>query len=215
MPCDPSAKGEKFIAEALECGVFANPREPGLTFAEINEIGARAGFREGEIGDAFVTMGLQTMGRGSKLLGPERQTTVTWKVFLPETPEYRDLEAFDFVYSEFAELARNLGQAKARMERDTLVSRAVSRGVSETGIEAAITILMLADHMVEKAGTLRRASAYTPDGCCPNTLPACPTFDRRKRGTPSRRPIWSCGACSIGSKDFHQVRDKPAPRKAD
>jgi hypothetical protein len=51
-------KVKKFIAEALECSVFANPREPGLTFAEINEIGARAGFREGEIGDAFVTMGL-------------------------------------------------------------------------------------------------------------------------------------------------------------
>jgi len=161
-------KVKKFIAEALECSVFANPREPGLTFAEINEIGARAGFREGEIGDAFVTMGLQTMGRGSKLLEPERQTTVTWKVFLPETPEYRDLEAFDFVYSEFAELARNLGQAKAQMERDTLVSRAVSRGVSETGIEAAITILMLADHMVEKDGTLRFKMPVYANGPLPS-----------------------------------------------
>ena len=69
-------KVKKFIAEALECSVFVNPREPGLTFAEINEFGARAGFGEGEIGDAFVTMGLQTMGRGSKLLETVRDQPV-------------------------------------------------------------------------------------------------------------------------------------------
>ncbi len=161
-------KVKKFVAEALECSVFVNPREPGLTFAEINEIGARSGFREGEIGDAFVTMGLQTMGRGSKLLAPEQQTLVSWKFFLPETPEYRDLEAFDFVYSEFAELARNLGQAKAQMERDSLVSRAVSHGISETGIETTITILIFAEYMEEKDRKLRFKAPVRSNGLLPS-----------------------------------------------
>ncbi|MCK1727304.1 hypothetical protein [Bradyrhizobium sp. 142] len=107
-------------------------------------------------------------GTGSKLLGPEQQTLITWKVFLPETPEYRDLEAFDFVYTEFGELARNLGQAKAQMERDTLVSRAVSRGISETGIEAAITILIFAEYMAEKDGVLRFAMPVNGNGPLPS-----------------------------------------------
>lgn len=72
-------KVKKCVAEALECSVFVNPREPGLTYDEIKEIGARAGFKEGEIGDAFVTMGLHPMVRGSKLLGPEHTTLVAWK----------------------------------------------------------------------------------------------------------------------------------------
>ena len=46
------------IAEAIECSVFVNPRELGLTYEEIKEVGARAGFKEGEIGDAYVTVGL-------------------------------------------------------------------------------------------------------------------------------------------------------------
>jgi len=57
---------KKFIREALECSVFISPREPGLTFEEINEIGTRLGFQRGEIGDAFVKMSLQSNGRGSK-----------------------------------------------------------------------------------------------------------------------------------------------------
>jgi hypothetical protein len=120
-------KVTKFIAEALECSVFANPREPGLTYAEILEIGARAGFREGEIGDAFARMGLHSMGRGSKLLSPDHQTCTTWKFFLPETPEYRDVDAFDFIYTEFGELGRNLGQAKTQMERGTCFARRFAR----------------------------------------------------------------------------------------
>jgi hypothetical protein len=143
-------KVKKFVAEALECSVFVNPREPGLTFAEINEIGARAGFREGEIGDAFVTMGLQTMGRGSKLLAPEQQTLVWWKFFLPETPEYRDLEAFDFVYSEFAELARNLGQAKLRWS-GTLWFGALSR------MSGDVFCMPAEDHVVTADGCDGRA----------------------------------------------------------
>jgi hypothetical protein len=57
---------KKAIAEALECSVFVNPREPGLTYDEIKEVTARAGFKEGEVGDAFVTMGLHPLVRGSK-----------------------------------------------------------------------------------------------------------------------------------------------------
>ncbi len=147
--CEPQTMPEQrvknFISEALECSVFLNPREPGLTFAELKEIGARAGFREGEIGDAFIASGVHSVGRGSNRLGPDRQTRNAWKVILPEAPEHRNLEAFDLVYSEFIDLARNLGKAKAQIGRDSLVTRDVARGIPEADIEAAITILVFAE----------------------------------------------------------------------
>ncbi|MDI4231685.1 hypothetical protein OZ411_02520 [Bradyrhizobium sp. Arg237L] len=161
-------KIQKFIAEALECSVYVNPREPGLTYDELKEIGARIGYREGEIGDAFRTMGLYPLRRGSLLLGPEKQTLVTWKFYMREEPEYRDLDAFDFVYSEFAELARNVGQAKAQIERDTLVSRALARGIGEDGIEATIAILIFADNMEEKDGALRFKMPLYANGPLPS-----------------------------------------------
>lgn len=146
---------KSFITEALECSVVLNPRSPGLTFVELKQIGARLGFGEGEISDAFVTSGVHTLGGGSKLLGPDQQTRNLWKVFLPQTPEYRNFEAFDLIYSEFTELARNLGKARAQIGRDTLVARAVARGIPEIDIEAAITMLVFSTHMVEKDKILR------------------------------------------------------------
>src|ERR1700732_68749 len=69
----PEQRVKNFISEALERSVFLNPREPGLSFAELKEIGARAGLREGEIGDAFIASGVHSVGRGSNRLGPDRQ----------------------------------------------------------------------------------------------------------------------------------------------
>jgi hypothetical protein len=59
--------------------VYLNPREPGLTFAELKEIGARVGLRESEINDGFRASGVHTVGHGSKRLGPDRHTRNTWK----------------------------------------------------------------------------------------------------------------------------------------
>ena len=42
----------KFLEAAVECSVFLNPTEPGLSYEEILEVGKRAGFQAGEVGDA-------------------------------------------------------------------------------------------------------------------------------------------------------------------
>lgn len=159
---------QKFIAETIECSVFANPREPGLTYAEIKEVGARVGFKDGEIGDAFRTMGLYPLNRGSQLLGPDQQTQVSWKFYMPEDPEYRDFDAFDFIYTEFRELARNVGQAAALIDRDTLLARAATRGISEIGIDTAITLLGFAEFMEEKDGVLRFKMPVYANGPLPS-----------------------------------------------
>jgi hypothetical protein len=106
-------------------------------------------------------MGLHAARQGSKLFGPDQQTLVTWKFYMREEPEYRDVDAFDFVYTEFGGLARSLGQAGARIDRDTLVARAVASGIAEAGIETTVTILIFAEYLEEKDGVLRfRAPVY-------------------------------------------------------
>jgi hypothetical protein len=91
-----------------------------------------------------------------------------WEFYMREEPEYRDLDAFDFVYTEFGELARNLGQVRARIEHDTLVSRAVSRGIEEIGIETTITILIYAEYMEEKDGALHFKMPVYANGPLPS-----------------------------------------------
>ncbi len=144
-----------YIREALECSVFVSPRQPGLTFDEIGEIGARLGYQPGEIGDAMCQESLQSIGPGSNLISPSHHTTTNWKFYFPEEPEYRNLKAFDFVVSEFITLTKSLGIGRAQIERTTLVERACIQGLERNDIEVAITIQLLSEYLTEKEGMLR------------------------------------------------------------
>jgi hypothetical protein len=146
---------KKSIREALECSVFISPRDPGLTFDEIREICARKGYQPGEIGDALAGMSMRSLGRGSKKIAPEPHTTINWRFYLPEEPEYRNFEAFDFIITEFNNLAKNVGAARALIERGTLAERAIARNIPETDIEVAMAIQIFAEHLTETDGALR------------------------------------------------------------
>jgi hypothetical protein len=146
---------KRFIREALECSVFVSPREPGLTFDEIREIGARLKYEPGEIGDAFPRMQLRSLDRESKRWAPEHHTLFNWKFYLPEEPEYRNFAAFDFIFTEFGKLAKSMGGARAQIERSTLVERAIGQNIPQNDAEAAVTILLFAETLIEKDGTLR------------------------------------------------------------
>lgn len=148
-------KVRTYIREALECSVFISPQQPGLTFEEIREVGARLGYQPGEIGDAMTRESLRSFGRGSQLISPSQHTAINWKFFIPEEPEYRNFEAFDFVVSEFIALAKSLGAARAHIDRTTLVERACTNGLDRNDIEVAITIQLLSQYLSEKDGTLR------------------------------------------------------------
>jgi hypothetical protein len=42
-----------FLKSALECSIFVAPEDAGLTYEELTEVGKRAGYLQGEIGDAL------------------------------------------------------------------------------------------------------------------------------------------------------------------
>lgn len=106
-----------FLKAALECSVFADPLNPGLTFIELKEVAKQAGYLDGEVNDAITRLD-HTYAEDSNNLLPGKQTTVFWNMYWQkDQPDFRNLEAFDFVYSEFNQALRELGAGGARLER--------------------------------------------------------------------------------------------------
>ena len=149
----------KFVDDALLCSVFAVPREPGLTYDEVLEVAGRVGLQAGELGDAIAKFNVQYVGRSPSRLLPQTNTMGMWGLFgIPQNPDYRNLGAFDFVDARLKASVRTLGARNAQLERNLIVERAVAQNIPRNDVEAAITIWVLSEHLVEKDGLLR----FTP-----------------------------------------------------
>lgn len=146
----------KFVYDAFLCSVFVAPREPGLTHDELLEVASRVGLHAGEIGDAVAKIEVQYLGRSPSRLLPRSAIMGMWGLFgIPQDPDYRNLAAFDFVDAELKASVRMLGANNAQLERDLIVERAVVQNIPRHDVEAAITLWVLSDHLVEKGGLLR------------------------------------------------------------
>jgi hypothetical protein len=66
--------------------------------------------------------------------------------------DYRDIKAFEFVRTELLELARELGEAAAKLNRDVLVERGVAKGLDRRQLELAITVTTRDGIFEEKDG---------------------------------------------------------------
>jgi hypothetical protein len=71
----------QFFQAALESSFYLAPREPGLTYEELREVGRQGGFQDGEIGDALLQVVTQTFGGGSKRLIPNPMMMKQWAIF--------------------------------------------------------------------------------------------------------------------------------------
>ena len=134
----------RFLKAALECSIYVEPTDPGLTYAELVEAASRADFREGEINDAILHVTTPYSGGGNNKLLPDKNDIVTLSFFtMEEEPEYRNPAAFHFVFHELRETSRSQGANNAKIERSVLVERGVSERLSRSDIQIAITILAL------------------------------------------------------------------------
>ena len=164
MPSAPSKQEVKaIIAAALECSFYIAPETPGLTQTELFEVGGRLGLEQGEMFDALqevadVFMGMQAT---EKLLPNRNGHLVHWQFFIfDEKPDYRDIRAFDAVYSEWRSSARAQGAGQVQLERNVVVERAVKAGIPRLAIHAAISILVFCEVLTEKDGLLKPKSVY-------------------------------------------------------
>jgi hypothetical protein len=143
------------LSAALECSVFINPTDPGLTHEEILEVGKRAGYQPGEVADAARHAGERPPGSNRFL--PNQASRHMWAAYFLEEPDLRNFTAFDFVVTELNNRVRADGAANSKVERSVVVERAVAAGIPRNAIEAAITYQVLAGQLAEKDGVLRFA----------------------------------------------------------
>jgi predicted nucleotide-binding protein len=168
-----------FLRAAMECSIYHAPTEPGLTVDELIAAGEAAGFLPGEIDDAFPYVTTQTSGGRDKRLPLNPDQVIHLMIFIPrEEPDYRNLAAFDFVIAELRQSARMHGQANAKIERSVMVEHAVSRGLPRLDVEAAITIMIMNEILIEKDGVLGFASGKAAYGTPSDQLK-----------TPMQRPL--------------------------
>lgn len=144
-----------FLKAALECSILVSPLDPGLTAAELLEIGKRAGYQNGEINDALRYVTTTYFGQPKWL--PSEQDTASWVFLEPEEPEYRNFVAFDFVVESLNALSREEGAGKAAIAREVLVERAIAKGISRNDIEVAITWQVMSKQLFVKDGIVRFA----------------------------------------------------------
>lgn len=130
------------LRNALTCSVFVDPSDPGLTNAEMFEIGRQAGFRDGEIGDTIphVPKGL-VQGRGRFI--PSHHDLAFSEIHEAADPPLLNTDAADFVIVALNERVRNDGIRSARLDRGAVVERAVAEGHDRATVEGAITCLVL------------------------------------------------------------------------
>ncbi|MDR3489797.1 MAG: hypothetical protein P4M05_33525 [Bradyrhizobium sp.] len=141
------------LKAALECSVFINPADPGLSGTELLEVGKRAGYQDGETNDALRHAGAGYFG--SKLWNLSPTDLATWVFYFPEEPDLRNFQAFDFVISELNDRVKADGAGRAQLSRTVMVERAVAKGIPRNDVEAAITYQVMAKTLSEKDGVLR------------------------------------------------------------
>jgi hypothetical protein len=146
---------EKFIKTATECSIYVAPTAPGLSDSELVEVGQRLDFHRGEITDTLRRAQFPTAPGCHRWL-PQSSAFFADFIF-PVDPDFRNIEAFDFVRRHIRDLARSEGERAARVDRAVLVELGVVQGIPGTDVEAAIVVLCLAEHLVDEDGVLRPA----------------------------------------------------------
>ncbi len=149
-----------FFHAALECSFYHAPREPGLTYHELTEAGKRAGYQDGEIGDALRQVVVQTFGGGAdKRMLPSSPVMSMWGIIaIAQNPEFRKIDAWDFVYTEMNDNIRAMGSGRAQLERNVIVERGVAQNIPCLDIEVAIALMAACGQLAEKDGILRPLS---------------------------------------------------------
>ena len=145
----------RFLKAALECSIYIEPSDPGLTYDELVEAAKRASFLDGEIHDAIPHATTLYFGSPKAKLMPEKNDLIQLMIFATrEEPDYRNPVATHFVFEQLHTVARSQGATNARVERSILAERGVNEGISTSDIQIAIAILIMNDVLAEKDGLI-------------------------------------------------------------
>jgi hypothetical protein len=170
-----------FITCAVEASVYVSPKSPGLSYEELQEAAAGAGFKLGETDDALGRMQQVRWGKDGRM-GVELSSFGADFLFRLE-PEYRSPEAFEFVRVYFRNLAAEMGEAKAQADRGAIVAAGVAKGIKEHDLDVALTMLLVTQHLTVAAN----GTYEPPRGRLRWALPSEQRAQRDDRKMPPRR----------------------------
>lgn len=126
-----------------------------MTVKELIEVGSRLGHHEGEIGDALSAPFSGVELCGERYLPSCGTMNIYYNFHRTEEPDYRPINALDFLHAQLTDLAKAVGIGRAAIELPVVVQRAIERGITRAEIEAAVTLATLCGVMVEQQGTIR------------------------------------------------------------
>jgi hypothetical protein len=141
---------DQLVKMALECSIYVQPKNAGLTMAEIQEAGRRLGRRPGEIMDAIGQIPFHF--GGSKYEPTEECVPGDFNFFCE--PDYRNPAAFDFVDLHLRDNQAEVGKHNSGVPRSVLVNHGVVKGLKENDVEIAVTMGLIVGHLVERGGLI-------------------------------------------------------------
>jgi hypothetical protein len=177
----------KLFQGALECSLVMAPRESGLTYSELIEVGRRCGLKDGEMTD--VLHRATNYAPGTDRYWPDKGTL---DIFIfQEEPELRNFTALDFVLSEMNAQMAEAGGKAARLDRDVLVERASGRGLARLDVDGSITLLVWMGLWAENDRVLSsvHGTAYKPLPTEQRKQPGLPRQVNRKEGRAQAYPV--------------------------
>jgi hypothetical protein len=189
MECSlmPLQEVEQLLQAAIEASVYVTPTDPGLTAAELYEVGKRLGLKEGEIGDALPQVAMQYFGgRDRRLILPEALWHMPGFLIFTEDPDLRDVAAFDFVVAQLNELVREVGTRRARLDRSIMLDRAQARSILRHDVEVAIALMVLSGQLAEEDGAIRFKAAQSGERPLPSASRDQPGAGRHRHPKTAR-----------------------------
>jgi hypothetical protein len=151
----------RFLQDAFESSIHLSPTDPGLTYEEIREVATRAELAAGEIEDALKSISPDRSNTHPPKLLPSASMLILLGHFsVAKQPEYRQIGAFDFLYSQLNAAVKEQGSDNAQLSRNVIVERAVAAGISQLHIQAAITICALSQQAVVDGDRVKPARGW-------------------------------------------------------
>lgn len=127
---------EVWVRGILEASIFADPTQPGLTHAEIEELAQRRGYGKAEV---FVHVP-GSPWRNGRILPNSGVASLDLTYFHDECAgDPRNIKAFQWVLDQFEVLVREHGLASARIPLDVLLARAEVNNLNRAEVQAAVT----------------------------------------------------------------------------
>lgn len=159
MDFDEMQRIKEFVTSAVEASVLEAPLAPGLNYLELVTLGEPNGCKKGQI-ERHLPM-LQAgndivMGPGGRYVpSPMVAQTMCGCLGFVYEPDPVNRSCLAFIQKTLKAIADDEGDASAQLERSVLVHRAEAEGLPNLDTEAAITLLLLAEALIEKNGIVR------------------------------------------------------------